>query len=249
MRLATPSIDIVIRSYYRDQHWLALALRSIELFVTGYRQVVVVLPRASLARVGGGVIPASPRVRMCTCPDYADDYLGQQLTKLQADCFTDAQTIVHLDSDQIFVAPCELSDRLFDGGRLRVAFSSGGRPETDGWRRSPAEFLGRPVLVDLTTPPPLALPRDVYAAVRDLCQRIHQRSIADYVLTTRSDRLCEVALLRACALTTKPERYAWIDADRHELVPECRSFWSRTQTPAAVKAYLPPALASQVSGS
>ncbi len=247
--MATPSIDIVIRSYYRDQHWLALALRSIELFVTGYRQVVVIVPRASLSRIDPCVIPVSPHVRVCACPDYADDYLGQQITKLHADCFTDAKVIVHLDSDQVFVAPCELPARLFDGDRLRISFdSSGRRPVTDGWRRCPAEFLRQPVLVDLTTPLPLVLPRHVYAALRDVCQRTHGQSITDYVLATRADRFCELALLRGYALTSEPERYASVDASRHELVPECCTFWSRAQTPAAVAPQVPDALAARVSG-
>ncbi|MEU1817001.1 hypothetical protein ABZ543_17660 [Streptomyces roseifaciens] len=33
------------------------------------------------------------------CPDYAEDYLGQQVTKVLADRLTDADFIAHLDSD------------------------------------------------------------------------------------------------------------------------------------------------------
>ena len=217
--------------------------------MSGYRQVIVIVPRASLQRIDPRVISSSPGVQLRACPDYADDYLGQQVTKLHADRFTDAETILHLDSDQVFIAPCALPDRLFHDGCPRIAFDlRGRRPVTDGWRRCPAEFLREPIPVDLTTPLPLALPRHVYGALRKVCQRLHRRSIADYVLAGRADRFCELALLRAYALTRESERYAWFDAARHELLPECRTFWSRAQTPAAMASCLPPALTTAVAG-
>ncbi|MEU6666026.1 hypothetical protein [Streptomyces sp. NPDC046727] len=240
----TRTLDIVIRSFHRDRRWLALALRSIAVFASGHRRVVVVVPRSSLGRMDREEIE-SDRVRLRVCRDYADDYLGQQITKLHADLYTDAEVILHLDSDQVFVAPCDLTARLFDHGRPRMAFDSRStRPATDGWRQCPAAFLGEPVEPDVTSPPPVVVPRDVYAAVRGWCRHAHGMPIDRYALTAGVGLFCEFALLRGFALTRERERYAWVDTAHGFLLPECQNFWSRAQTPASVAGTLPPELAS-----
>ncbi|MET9450145.1 hypothetical protein [Streptomyces cinerochromogenes] len=240
----TTTLDIVIRSFHRDRRWLRLALRSVSVFASGHRQVVVIVPRSSLARMDREEIE-SDRVRLHVCRDYADDYLGQQITKLHADLYTDAEAVLHLDSDHVFVAPCDLRARLFDHGRPRMAFDSGStRPATDGWRQCPAAFLGEPVGPDVTSPPPVVVPRDVYAALRGFCREKHGVSIARYAFAAGVGRFCEFALLRGFALTRERERYAWVDGARRPLLPECRNFWSRGQTPASVAGVLPPELAA-----
>ncbi|MFD9498048.1 hypothetical protein [Streptomyces sp. NPDC060035] len=243
----TPTIDIFIRSYHRDRYWLALALRSIAVFASGHRRVVVVVPRSSLARMERSAIE-SERVHLYTCRDYADDYLGQQITKLNADLYTNAGSILHLDSDHVFVAPCNLKARLFDQGRARMALDSGSdRPETDGWRQCPTAFLGEPVRPDLTAPPPMLVPRRVYSGLRAFCRDAHRMSISSYAFAAGAGRFCEFALLRGFALTREPERYLWVDAARHPLLPECRNFWSRAQTPTSVAGSLPPELTARAS--
>ncbi|WP_169988231.1 hypothetical protein [Microbispora sp. H10836] len=240
------SIDIVIRSYHRDRHWLALALRSVELFVTGQRNVVVVIPETSASRMDTAPLRDAPGVRLRLCPGGDDDYLGQQLTKLHADLLTDADLIVHLDSDQVFVQPCDLRERLWKEGRPWMAFSGGDRrPPRDGWRRSPAAFYGRPVHCDLATPLPLAVPRHVYGAVREHSLVAHGVPIAEYARRAGAGRFSEAALLRGHALLFEPERYAWVDVRDADPLPECLTFWSRAETPASAAHRLPGALAEQ----
>ncbi|MEO3808624.1 hypothetical protein ABGB17_06455 [Sphaerisporangium sp. B11E5] len=235
-----PSVDIVIRSYHRDERWLALALRSVELFVTGHRDVIVVIPRTSSTRMD---VPAG--VRLHICPDADDDYLGQQLTKLHADLLTDAALILHLDSDQVFTRRCDLRERLWENGRPRMAFSSGDRRSPrDGWRRSPSEFFGRAVHHDLAVPLPLAVPRHVYAAVRDHSLRAHGVPIEEYARRAGPAAFSEAALLRGHAYLFEPERYAWQDTRDADPFPECLTFWSRAETPASVAHRLPGPLAA-----
>lgn len=234
------SIDIVIRSYYRDQAWLTLALRALERFVIGHRKVVVVLPRRSLERLDRLLQRADSRLVFRSCEDFTDDYLGQQVTKLHADLYTDADVILHLDSDQIFVAQCDLSERLFDGGKLRMNVQrSTDRAPSDGWRYCPSIFFGEPIAWDLTAPPPLAVPRRLYASLREHCMRRHGKSLMDYAMDTSADRFCEMALLRGFALLYETSAFAWVDGGQSALIPECRSFWSRGTTPAEIAKEIP----------
>jgi hypothetical protein len=239
-----PSIDIVIRSYYRDLRWLALSLRSIDMFASGHRQVVVVVPRASLQRMAMPTVLPRTDVRLRTCRNRVDDYLGQQITKLHADLYTDAEMIVHLDSDQVFIEPCDLRERLLDDGLLRVSFDTNDRgPITDGWRRCPEVFFGQRIDCDLTGPPPLALPRSVYPALRGYCRRQHGVSISTYAEATPADRFCEFALLRGYIYLHQRVGYRWVDVRDADLLPECRRFWSRADTPESVAHLLPASLA------
>ena len=129
----TRSIDVVIRSYYRDFRWLALALRSLERFVSGYRRVVVVVPQASLARSDVAVLGSGANVVVQSCGDFADDYVGQQVTKLHADLYTDADIIFHLDSDQIYRRALRINPAGFWELIEPVNSIAGATLDTGGW--------------------------------------------------------------------------------------------------------------------
>jgi hypothetical protein len=242
-----PTIDILIRSYYRDLQWLVLAVAAIRCFVSGYRDLIVVLPDTSVGRIDWPAVPILRDAVIRRCHDYENDYIGQQITKLYADTYSDAEVILHLDSDHVFVAPCDLQDQLFEAGKLRMEFdSSERRPLADGWRRCPAVFLGRAVPLDVTGSPPVAFPRHLYSEVRRFCEQTHGLSIQDYTSTTRSDRFSEFAVLRGYALVSEPGLYAWVDTSTHGFIPACRRFWSRAQTPGSVRRELPEALWSML---
>ncbi len=244
MNGGAPAVDVFIRSYHRDRAWLDLALRAIAHYLHGHRRVVVVMPRGSRERIGDLAVHAGPDVTFLFCADVADDYLGQQLTKLHADCWTDADVILHVDSDQLFLSPCDVRERLFDGTRLRADHALDQlRPRSDGWLRCAPDFFGPDFApargLDLTGPPPLAMPRHVYKGLREYCPRRHGMTLADYAARLGADRFCEFSLLRAYALLFAPDALTW--SERHPL-PECRTFWSRRDTPAGIAAQLPAAL-------
>jgi len=180
-----------------------------------------------------------------SCRDFADDYVGQQVTKLHADLYTDADIILHLDSDQIFVAACGLGECLFEDGKLKMSVDqSGRRPASDGWRRCPESFFGHAIPWDLATPLPLAVPRHIYAALRGYCSENYGKSIADYALATTADRFCEMALLRGFAMLEEADEYRWVNAEHGELIPECRTFWSRSTTLSEIAGCLPACLSA-----
>jgi hypothetical protein len=201
-----------------------------------------------MARLDWAAIPALRHVSFHRCDDFSNDYIGQQITKLHADTYSDADVILHVDSDNVFVAPCHLPDRLFEHGKLRIACDpSGRRPPSDGWRRCASIFLRQDVSVDVTGAPPVAFRRHLYRALRQRCEEAHGISIRQYALTTRVDQFSEFALLRAYALLYEPREYAWVDVSTRAYLPECRSFWSRAQTSAAVMHELPEVLRSRLA--
>src|SRR5712691_3849026 len=97
---AMVSVDLFIRSYYKDLRWLSHCLRSVEKYTQGFRKTILVVPGSSAERLAWSGLDL--KVEAHVCPDFADDYLGQQVTKLHADKYTDADFICHIDADCLF---------------------------------------------------------------------------------------------------------------------------------------------------
>jgi hypothetical protein len=227
------AIDILIRTYFRDFRWLRLSLLSIVNFVDGFRRLVIVMPDSSFERLRGDEIPLSARATVLRCPEYDDDYLGQQVSKLNADQFSDAPLITHIDSDSIFRARCSLPMLLTKNGRpvIRVLWRSRRRPD-DGWRRCIADFHGQPLPFDVLAPPPYVYPRALYGNLRRHCLLRHRVTLDAWCLSRRVDSLSEFGLLAGEAWFHHRDDYCWVAADEETGWP-CHQYWSRS--PAAAK--------------
>ena len=91
--------DIFIRSYSGDFKWLAYALKSLNMRSKGFRDIHIVVPAGQSSLLSHLTVE-----KIHECPVYSDDYLGQQITKLMADTYTDADYIMHFDSDTVLTA-------------------------------------------------------------------------------------------------------------------------------------------------
>ena len=222
----TAVIDILIRTYFRDFRWLSLCLRAISAHVQGHRDVVVVMPPSSLERLPAGHVAFGRGVRICGCDEYADDYLGQQVTKLNSDAFTDANHVVIVDSDCICNAPCSLQALLFEDSRPVMRYRSRSRrPENDGWRACIRDFHGASLPFDVVTASPWLCPASLFAELRATAERRHRMSIDDWVLGRSLDHVSEIGLLAGQAWLHRRDDFVWRDE------PACwpfRAYWSRS---------------------
>jgi hypothetical protein len=233
-----PTCDILIRSYWRDFGWLAYCLRSIERYCHGFRSTIVVVPRSSGARLGrlGDV---GSRVRIELCNDYRDDYLGQQLTKLGAPTFTDANLVCHVDSDCVFTRSTSPRD-LVRGGKPRVLMLPTARlGRHRPWQRPTEEFLGWSVAYDFMRHPPFTYPRWLYGEVRRHCEELHGVTLEDYVASRPPRGFSEFNVLGAFAYERWRDRFSWLDTSLAEAgEPPCRWYWSRGGLGASIRAEL-----------
>jgi hypothetical protein len=233
-----PVIDIFIRTYFRDFRWLELCLLSIAKHVEGFRRIIVAMPASSLARLREGVIPASAGAVIVTCPEYENDYLGQQVDKLNGDLFTDASFIAHVDSDCFFHRPCCLPALLMRNGQPVVRFHRQSRRTAhDGWRRCIADFHGAPLPFDPLVPLPAIYPFCLYGALRARCWERHGTTINGWVLSRRLDAVSEFALLAGEAWLAHRDEFCWICADGAADWP-CVQSWSRSPRAAEIRAKL-----------
>jgi hypothetical protein len=216
---------LVVRTWWKDLAWAQWSLASVERFARGFDEVVVILPRSSetwlrhydLRTVG---------VRVDLCEDVADDYLGQQISKLHADEVTDADFICHLDSDCVFVRPVT-PDALMPRGRPVVVTRAAGLMGRHWpWRESSTQFLGWPVRLDCMQRPPFVFPRWLYADVRNHCRRVHGVAIEEYVLACPPRGFSEFTVLGNLAHRFHRDAFDWVDAADAGTVPWCRWYWS-----------------------
>ncbi len=103
---ATMTTDLFLVTYPRDYEWLPYLFRSIERYVTGFRRLVMVLEQ-------GDPEPEHPGfVTVKRCPRYPNDGTGlhfcQPVEKLRAHEHTDADRVLFVDSDCVFIAPVDL---------------------------------------------------------------------------------------------------------------------------------------------
>jgi hypothetical protein len=220
------SCDIFIRSYYKDFDWLAYCLASIDKFCSGFRSVIVVVPRSSWPSLHK-LRSTARNVQFMVCRDYLVDYLGQQVTKLHADLFTDSDLICHVDSDCIFTRPVSPGD-LLQEGRVRILMcliaNLGYRSP---WQRSTEKFLGWSVTYDFMQNPPFTFPRWLYTEIRKHALQMHGVSLRQYVISRPRPVFSEFNVLGAYAYERHRELFQWVDlqaVDRVEYV--CRYYWS-----------------------
>jgi hypothetical protein len=199
-------VDIVIRSYYRDLHWLGYCLRSVARFCRGFRRLLVVVPRSCAERMLRSPLAQG---ELMYCPDYADDYLGQQVTKLYADTLTDADYILHIDSDCVFRRPVQVADFVCEG-RTELLFTpvhvfSGNAP----WQRVTERAVGFRVEHDYMRRQPLVYPRWLYGALRGHLRKLHGCDPTDYVLAQGPLGFSEFNALGALAYDRYRDGFRW----------------------------------------
>ena len=218
------SHDIFIRSYYRDFCWLTYCLRSIATFCTGFRRIVLVVPKSDAPRLTkldlGGVSVAD-------CRNYEIDYLGQQVTKIKADLFSDADYICHVDSDWIFTRPCRPAD-LYVGGKLAIGMVAYTElPPTIPWKSATEKLLGHVVRHDFMRLQPYTFPRWLYPALRDDVERRHGQDVESYILRQSPLGFSEFNALGSFAYARHHDDFAWLDiGDRGLTPPLCKCYWS-----------------------
>lgn len=218
--------DLLIRSYWKDLAWLELCLASIRRFCRGFRRVILVLPGSSRPWLRRSAISTAD-ITIVFCAEYADDYLGQQVTKLMADHYSDADFICHVDADCIFARPCT-PEQLIVAGRPRIVVRTDACADRHWpWRQPTEQFLRWPVREDFMQQPPFVFPGWLYHEVREFSLQTHHIDLETYVISQPPRGFSEFNVLAAFAFRHHHDRFLWLDRQRRDLPPPfCRWYWS-----------------------
>lgn len=100
-------VSIFIRTYHKDIKWLNYCLRSIHQNLTGWDEIVVCIPKGQ-----EHLLSHLTSEKVVTCKKYSDDYLGQQISKLQAHNYCSHGIIMFIDSDVVFFEKTTVQDYM-----------------------------------------------------------------------------------------------------------------------------------------
>jgi hypothetical protein len=112
------SIDIFIRSYPHDYEFLNYCLHSIKKFVTNYRYINICVREKDYDKLLQYVDVSSCKLHKCHDFQDHEDYCGQQIIKMCADIYTDADYICYIDSDCILKEQIDLKEYYFENGKI-----------------------------------------------------------------------------------------------------------------------------------
>lgn len=115
-----PNTDILIVSYAKHFPWLKYCLRSITRFATGFRQVKILIPDSDLTAINPILAEFSNHTGIPIRVQCYEDWPGKGFLRHEhvivcADEFTDADFILHFDSDCLFTQPVTPDDYFIDG--------------------------------------------------------------------------------------------------------------------------------------
>ena len=229
-------IDIVVRSWRGDGHWLCYLLRSIARFVPRslYREVLISFTRsetaffqsflpAAFASLPLRLLPVDDPVLHLASPNNGS-YYSQIVDKLYTHLRSDADVFLHMDSDMIFNRPVRLGDFMDEQQRVyvsRKAYDSL-EPVYRRWQRPAQQLLHEAVPDETMTGFPLLFPRAVYPLLQQLVEAAHGRPFMA-VLHNASD-FNEFTPLGHVLVTRMPD--AWTERPVHDRLEMVYQSWS-----------------------
>lgn len=196
--------DIFIKSYIPDLHWLAYALRSIAKFSNGFRRTVVALPPDH------GLNLTQEHVVICPGPE---SYLYQQVCKLNADLRTDADFILHFDSDMILTKPVSPEFFFKDGKPIWVITPWGvlSEDEKKAWMHVMVKALREFPPYEFMRKCAVMVPRWLYAEFRAHMEKLHGFSMEAYVMNQPGHEFSEYNCLGFYAWLYHRDKFYWHD--------------------------------------
>lgn len=200
-----PVTDIVIRSYRGDFGWLAYALRSLHSNSSGFRRIFVVVPRGD-----SQLLSHLTEEHVKECPIYADDYLGQQITKMMADTYSDADYITFWDSDTILTSKLTPSDLIVDGKPI-IYYEPYDKVGREPWQPVVAEVLGWTPEHEFMRRHPFTYPRWLFQDVRRFLESLHSQSLEKYIISRPYRSFTEFNVLGAYAWQHHRDKFTWLD--------------------------------------
>jgi hypothetical protein len=212
------NVDIFIRTYSKDIDWLHIALASIQRHVTGYRNIIITIPDKNL-------LSMLTIEKVIQVDDMQDGYIGQQLTKMEAWKYTDADAIVFWDSDVIACEPVDVSEWIKDGKPIiwKTKYELTQTP----WRPITEKAVGFDVEWEYMRRMPLTYLRSTLVDCQAFIEGVHKRPLRNYLSSVPHRAFSEFNAIGAYAEKYLADQYHFQDTETGDLPKnKVRQFWS-----------------------
>jgi glycosyltransferase involved in cell wall biosynthesis len=211
-------ISIFIRTYRNDLKWFEYCIEGIKKNLSGWGEIVVCVP------VGQNHYfkKHEKEFKFVNSKIYKDDYIGQQISKLEAWKHCNGDYILYVDSDVIFFKGAKVEDYFLNNKPVILKHRYELVGEAKVWQ---------PVVEKLFQD------KVEYEYMRRAPQLFHKSTvkrfseafpdIENYGKSQPYRQFTEFNFLGYFTETTEPENYEFIDLEFNE-APEnkCKQFWS-----------------------
>src|SRR3990167_1930136 len=226
--------SILIVTHAKDKEWLEPCLKSIFKFCSGFHEVVVALPNRDKAEL----FPILTRYPVKSWG--FDEVEGHGFNHHQAvicmadQICEDADLILHVDVDCMFVEPVTLQDYIINDKpvllienyeRFRTV-----HPGVFYWKQCTEKALGMPCTYETMRRHPAVHWKETYCKTREMVESAHKKPFLQYMLEQKDSfpqTVSEFNMLGSVAAHFYKDRYHIIDLE-HQARPKDKliQFWS-----------------------
>jgi len=227
--------DIFLRTYHGDVGWLKYFLRSVQKYCSGVRKVIITIPDDQvdslkpLNLTSEVVIPVK---------GYKNDYLGQQITKLQCFMHSDADMLLMCDSDNVYFQSFTPESYMRDGKPIFMMTPYEQVGNAQCWKPITEKAVGFEVQYEYMRRLPALFHRSSFEEIwNHLKQTLGD---PEHYISTRPNReFSEYNCLGAYIHKFCADQYHLLDTSKDPL-PEkfCEQFWSWGGITPEVKEHL-----------
>lgn len=215
------SISIFIKTYANDFKLLVYSLQSLKKYVTGYDSLIILVPKKDALQFIAQIEEHCP-VGTVIYPvdEYGNGYLYQQVCKLQAHKYTDADFIMFGDSDLIYDHPINLQDFVADD-KPEILYTPWDKVgQAICWKKPTEEFMGEAVEWEHMRRNCLIYHRSTLVAISEYFPNLEH-----YIMNSGS--FSEFNCLGAYAHRYEADKYSFINTDNWEYTrPKSEQLWS-----------------------
>ena len=204
------SIDIFYKSYSKDFWLLYISLDTLKKNVTGYSNVIILIPEHEKELFDTRNLP--DRTLVHYVKEYGDGYLFQQACKLNAHNYCYSEFIMYSDSDCIYTRPVNLQDYI-NNGRPEILYTDY-KLVADAicWQVPTETMMGHPVQWEF-------MRRNNGVFHRSTLENINQWKPGLETIVMSAARFSEFNFLGAYAFDFETEKYTFINTEAWQYTP------------------------------
>lgn len=223
------TVDIFYKSYKKDFWLLHYSLLSITKNVTGYNNIILLIPESEKHDFDTRELPERTLIHYVN--EEGNGYLFQQWCKLNAAAYSNADFILFADSDCIFDHKINLQDFIPVPEILYTSYDQ--LPDAIIWQKPTEQLIGDP---------------QPYEWMRRNCLIYHRSTLVNLnawkpglkKIVMESKRFSEFNLIGAYAWKFERDKYNFVNTDNWQYVPpKAIQVWSHaSKEPGADELHL-----------
>lgn len=218
----TKNLDIFYKSWHKDFWLLYLSLQSLAKNVTGYNNIVILIPEDEKELFDTRKLPETilGRIFIHYVKEEGHGYLFQQWCKVSAYNYTHAEFILFADSDCIWDHKIDLA-KYVDNGKPEILFTDYEQiPDAKIWIEPTSNFIKETVKFEFMRRNCLIYHRDTLVAISAYAPDLKKTIL-------NAEKFSEFNAIGAYAFKFERDKYSFINTDDWQYVPpKSEQVWS-----------------------